>query len=183
MVEAEELSLADEYRKRFGLPPSALPLEPEALAAQEAARAARYLPLGLSPDRVLWVDGPVGLSRAREALAGAEVVGLDVEWKAGAPGEEQEGEGEAEEAEEVAEEAARGGGGRRGWGRKAGREAASPASLLQVCLAVGLLRNGGSSVAQAERTVSRLSRCTAGPADQLYGSQALLFALGNATRR
>lgn len=43
MVEAGEGGLAEEYRKRFGLPPALMAalIDPEALAAQEAARAAK----------------------------------------------------------------------------------------------------------------------------------------------
>eukprot|EP00198_Chlamydomonas_reinhardtii_P012378 XP_001701715.1 predicted protein [Chlamydomonas reinhardtii] len=79
MVEAGEGGLAEEYRKRFGLPPALMAalIDPEALAAQEAARAAKYLPLALPSDRVIWADGPEGLAAAAEALAGAQVATAD----------------------------------------------------------------------------------------------------------
>ncbi|GIL53333.1 hypothetical protein Vafri_8955 [Volvox africanus] len=113
MVEAGEAVLADEYRKRFGLPPGALNLDPVQLAAQEAARAERYLPLELPPDAVLFVDGPAGLRAAAAALAGARLLGIDVEWRASQGPTDLEVEVEVEEEvvvaadEAVEEEAAR----------------------------------------------------------------------------
>ncbi|GIL89052.1 hypothetical protein Vretifemale_16942, partial [Volvox reticuliferus] len=110
MVEVGEAVLADEYRKRFGLPPGVLNLDPVQLAAQEAARAERYLPLALPSDAVLFVDGPTGLRAAASALAGARLLGIDVEWRASQGpadlGEEEEEEVGAAVDEAVEEEVA-----------------------------------------------------------------------------
>ncbi|EFJ45282.1 hypothetical protein VOLCADRAFT_118385, partial [Volvox carteri f. nagariensis] len=168
MVEAGEAGLADEYRKRFGLPPTALQLDPEVLAAQEAARAERFLPLALPPSAVLFVDGPTGLRAAAAALSGADLIGIDVEWRAtqgladwevaaagdgegeGEYGEGVEGEGEGDaDGEEVWRRRRRGGGGGGGGGP-------TRASLLQVAthdvavlFDLPALCGGGAAVADA----------------------------------
>jgi hypothetical protein len=56
MVDAGERAMAEEYRALFGLPESSLaPADPAVLAAEAAARAARYLQ---PPHRTLFVDSP-----------------------------------------------------------------------------------------------------------------------------
>lgn len=60
----------------------AVVLPAAAVAAQEAARRAAYLQLDLPADtHLLWVDDADSCARAGQALAGSDVLGLDVEWK------------------------------------------------------------------------------------------------------
>ncbi|KAG1680371.1 hypothetical protein FOA52_015462 [Chlamydomonas sp. UWO 241] len=79
MVEAGERGMADEYRSLFGLPESALaPADPAVLAAEAAARAARYMQ---PPRPALFVDSPEQLAEVEVIMAAATLMGLDVEWK------------------------------------------------------------------------------------------------------
>ncbi|PNH06222.1 hypothetical protein TSOC_007411 [Tetrabaena socialis] len=103
MVAADEAGLAEEYRRRFELPPDVLKLDPEEVAAQEAARAARFLPFALPPERLLWVDGPAGLAAAAAALSGADILGIDVDGSEREDSEEHSGSGDSEESEEWGE--------------------------------------------------------------------------------
>ena len=82
-AEWQEPAIALDLARRFGLEGE---LDAEALDAAAAAAAQRdaaiYLPLALPPDRVHWVDDVAALPRLRAALAGADVIGLDAEWRA-----------------------------------------------------------------------------------------------------
>jgi hypothetical protein len=82
-AEWQEPAIALDLALRFGLEGE---LDAEALDAAAAAAAQRdaaiYLPLALPPDRVHWVDDVAALPRLRAALAGADVIGLDAEWRA-----------------------------------------------------------------------------------------------------
>eukprot|EP00878_Enallax_costatus_P036497 GHUV01040991.1.p1 GENE.GHUV01040991.1~~GHUV01040991.1.p1 ORF type:complete len:193 (+),score=43.24 GHUV01040991.1:458-1036(+) len=84
MAQLGELSLAEDYRKQLGLPPSVLTVDPGQLAAQEAARREQYIQIEqyINPEeQLLFVIDEAGLLRASEALSGSDVIGLDVEWK------------------------------------------------------------------------------------------------------
>lgn len=84
MADMGEMSLAEEYRKQLGLPESVLTVDPDQVAAQEAARREQYLQIEqyiASDEQLLFVDDECGLLRAYDVLAGSDVLGLDVEWK------------------------------------------------------------------------------------------------------
>jgi hypothetical protein len=81
MVASGEAALASDYRDQLGLPPSALNIDPEAVAAAEAKRREAYLGLDLPPGAVAVVDAPGQLPAAAAALAAAPAVGIDVEWQ------------------------------------------------------------------------------------------------------
>lgn len=81
MADAGEGLLAEEFRTQLGLPPDVLRVDPGLLAAQEAARQAHYLQLELPDSAVLFAGDAAGLAAAADALAGSQVLGLDVEWK------------------------------------------------------------------------------------------------------
>ena len=56
MVEAGEAALAEEYCDLFGCPPSALNLDPEEMAAEEAMRQQRYLQNPFPESNLMMVD-------------------------------------------------------------------------------------------------------------------------------
>eukprot|EP00882_Tetradesmus_deserticola_P023155 GHRQ01025193.1.p2 GENE.GHRQ01025193.1~~GHRQ01025193.1.p2 ORF type:complete len:164 (+),score=56.67 GHRQ01025193.1:741-1232(+) len=82
MADMGELALAHEYRKQLNLPQSVLTVDPAAVAAQEAARRQQYMQLELPPAALLFVNDEETLQQAAQMLAGSDVIGLDVEWKA-----------------------------------------------------------------------------------------------------
>jgi len=81
-VTAGEVVVAVELANRFGLQTAFTEADIAAAAAAAAADGGRFLPLGAARERVLVVDSPATLAAAAAALADADVIGMDAEWRA-----------------------------------------------------------------------------------------------------
>jgi hypothetical protein len=77
MLGAGEASLAAEYASMWGLAPEALAVSPEQLAAEQAARQARYLQVRAAAGKLVgalwgpgWGDGGKAVGRWWESCGG-----------------------------------------------------------------------------------------------------------------
>eukprot|EP00877_Chromochloris_zofingiensis_P011233 jgi/Chrzof1/6363/Cz18g05220.t1 len=81
MLACGESELATQYATQLGIPESALQVDPEAVAAEEAARKEQYLQLAVPLEAVAIIADATALEEAGNQLLQAAVVGIDVEWK------------------------------------------------------------------------------------------------------